>query len=53
MGYNLACYECHFGNHDEARRIISEHLARYPNNKHMALADDSLAAIREWIENLP
>ncbi|MDA8632343.1 tetratricopeptide repeat protein [Verrucomicrobiales bacterium] len=50
LAYNLACYECLEGNHDEARRLIGEHLAKHPEMKDQALADEDFAAIREWIK---
>ena len=49
VAYNLACYECLEGNHEEARRLISEHLQLHPEEKAQALADEDFAAIREWI----
>jgi hypothetical protein len=52
VAYNLACYECLEGNHEEARRLIGEHLAKHPEMKDQALADEDFAAIREWIESL-
>jgi tetratricopeptide (TPR) repeat protein len=50
VAYNLACYECLEGNHDEARRLIGEYLAKHPEKKDQALADEDFAAIREWIK---
>jgi nephrocystin-3 len=50
VAYNLACYECLEGNHEEAKRLIAEHLARHPEKKAQALADEDFAAIRDWIE---
>jgi nephrocystin-3 len=47
--YYLACYECLEGNHEEAKRLISEHLKLHPEMKEQALADKDFAAIREWI----
>jgi tetratricopeptide (TPR) repeat protein len=50
VAYNLACYECLEGNHDEAKRLIAEHLERHPEKKAQTLADEDFAAIREWIK---
>ena len=50
VAYNLACYECLEGNHEEAKRLIAEHLERHPEKKAQALADEDFAAIRDWIE---
>jgi RNA polymerase sigma factor (sigma-70 family) len=52
VAYNLACYECLEGNHEEARLLIAEHLALHPDLKAQALADEDFAAIREWIAEL-
>jgi len=52
VAYNLACYECHEGNHEEAKRLIAEHLARHPKKKAQALADEDFAAIQEFIKTL-
>jgi tetratricopeptide (TPR) repeat protein len=49
VAYNLACYECLEGDHEEAKRLIAEHLERHPEKKAQALADKDFAAIREWI----
>ena len=50
VAYNLACYECLEGNHEEAKNLLSEHLALHPDLKAQALADEDFAAIRDWIE---
>lgn len=47
--YNLACYECLEGNHEEAKRLISEHLKLHPEMREQALAEEEFAAIRDWI----
>jgi tetratricopeptide (TPR) repeat protein len=52
VAYNLACYECLEGNHEEAKRLIAEHLERHPEKKAQALADKDFAAIRDWIADL-
>jgi Flp pilus assembly protein TadD len=52
VAYNLACYECLEDNHEEARRLIGEHLALHPELKAQALADEDFVAIREWIAGL-
>lgn len=52
VAYNLACYECLEGNHEEARRLLGEYLANHPESKSKALADEGLAAIRDWIAGL-
>ena len=52
VAYNLACYECLEGNHEEAKNLLSEHLALHPDLKAQALADEDFAAIRDWIEDL-
>ncbi len=52
VAYNLACYECLEGNHEEARRLISEHLKLHPEKKEQALADEDFAAIHDWISEL-
>ena len=52
VAYNLACYECLEGNHEEAKRLIAEHLARHPEKKALALADEDFASIRDWIAGL-
>jgi tetratricopeptide (TPR) repeat protein len=50
--YNLACYECLSGNHDEARRLIAEEVAARPGARQQALQDDDLKAIRDFIQTL-
>ena len=50
--YNLACYECLSGNHDEARRLIGDEIATHPKKKVQALGDSDLAAIHSFIESL-
>jgi hypothetical protein len=52
VAYNLACFECLEGNHEEAKRLISEHLQLHPEKKDQALADEDFATIRDWIANL-
>ena len=52
VAYNFACYECLEGNHEEAKRLISEHLKLHPEKKEQALADEDFAAIRDWISEL-
>jgi tetratricopeptide (TPR) repeat protein len=52
VAYNLACYECLEGNHDEAKQLIAVHLEMHPNEKDQALADPDLTAIHEWISQL-
>jgi tetratricopeptide (TPR) repeat protein len=52
VAYNLACYECLEGNHEEAKRLIAEHLERHPEKKAQALADEDFAAIQEFIQTL-
>jgi tetratricopeptide (TPR) repeat protein len=52
LAYNLACYECLEGNHEEAKRLIAKHLTIQPEQKLQALADDDLAAIRDFIQTL-
>jgi hypothetical protein len=48
--YNLACYECLIGNHEEARHLIAEEIAANPKKKEQALTDDDLKAIRDFIQ---
>jgi tetratricopeptide (TPR) repeat protein len=50
--YNLACYECLTGNHNEARRLIAEEVAARPGARQQALQDDDLKAIRDFIQTL-
>jgi tetratricopeptide (TPR) repeat protein len=50
--YILACYECLSGNLNEAKRLITEELATYPERKEQALSDEDLAAIRDYIAAL-
>jgi Tfp pilus assembly protein PilF len=50
--YNLACYECLEGNHDEAKQLIASHLKAHPELKEQALADSDFTAIRDFIEAL-
>ena len=50
--YNLACYECLSGNLDGAKRLITEELATDPEKKELALSDEDLAAIRDYIASL-
>lgn len=52
LAYKLACFECHMGNLDEAKRILSEYLIRYPHKKEDALDEDLLHDIWAWIELL-
>ena len=52
VAYNLACYECLEGNHEEAKRLISEHLQLHPEMKDQALADKDFTAIHDWISEL-
>jgi tetratricopeptide (TPR) repeat protein len=52
VAYNLACYECLEGNHEEAKRLIAKHLTIQPEQKLQALADDDFAAIRDFIQTL-
>lgn len=47
--YNLACDECAAGNLDTARRLIAEEIALRPERKPLALADQHLAAIRDFV----
>lgn len=47
--YNLARYECLGGNTEEAKRLIAEEIAAKPEAREMALKDDDLKAIREFI----
>ena len=52
VAYNLACYECHEGDVNQAKQLISIHLAQYPNKKEQALADPDFESIRDWIAEL-
>ena len=49
--YNLACYECLSGNHDDARRLIADEISAHPEKKDQALKDSDLAAIHPFIES--
>ena len=51
--YNLACYECLSGNMAEAKRLITEEIAAKPAARELALKDDDLNAIHEFIRCLP
>ena len=50
LRYNLACYECLSGNHEEARHLIAEEIATDPKKKEQALQDDDLKVIRDFIQ---
>lgn len=49
LTYNLACYECILGNHDEAKGLLDRVIDRSPDVKDQALADEDLAPIHDWI----
>jgi tetratricopeptide (TPR) repeat protein len=51
--YNLACYECLGGNHDEARRLIAAEIAARPAAREQALQDSDLAPLHDFIRALP
>jgi hypothetical protein len=51
--YNLACYECLGGNHDEARRLIAAEIAARPAAREQALQDADLAPLHDFIRALP
>jgi Flp pilus assembly protein TadD len=47
--YNLACYACQLGKVDEARELLEETFAMGPEMRAMALEDEDLEPLREWI----
>jgi len=47
--YNLACFESLSGNQDEARRLIIEEIEAHPDTKNIALNDEALSAIHDFI----
>ena len=52
LRYNLACEECMAGNLDTAQRLISEEIQARPERKALALEDDTLAAIRDFVSGI-
>lgn len=50
--YNLACYECRMGHHEEAKNLIAEHLATYPEMKKKSLGDPDFFPIRNFLESI-
>jgi tetratricopeptide (TPR) repeat protein len=50
--YNLACCECRMGHHEEAKNLITEHLAIHPEMKKKSLDDPDFTAIHGWISSL-
>ena len=50
--YNRACFECKLGKIAEAKVSIGQFLNLHPEDKNRALADEDLAAIRDWILKL-
>ena len=52
LAYNLACYECLDGNHDEAKALIADHIKKHPDNKQQALSDKDLESIHDHIRGL-
>jgi hypothetical protein len=50
--YQLACYECLSGNIEEAMRLIAEEIAADSDMRELALWDDDLMPIREFIRTL-
>ena len=50
--YQIARLECLEGNHEEAKRLISEHLQLHPEKKEQALADEDFTAIHDFIRSL-
>jgi len=50
--YNLACEECMNGNLDAARQLISEDIRARPDRKQLALEDERLAIIHDFISAL-
>jgi tetratricopeptide (TPR) repeat protein len=52
LAYNLACYECLDGNHDEAKALIADHIKKHPGNKQQALSDKDLESIHDFIGGL-
>ena len=50
--YNLACEECLAGNLDAAMQLILEEMRARPDRKKLALEDESLAAIRDFVSGI-
>jgi len=50
--YNLACYECLSLNLEEAKRLIAEEIAAKPSTRELALKNEDLKAIHEFIQLL-
>jgi hypothetical protein len=52
LRYLLACYQCLSGNHEEAKRLVTEEIAVAPEKKEQALQDHDLKAIHGFIKAL-
>lgn len=52
LAYNLACYECLDGNHDEAKALIADYLGKHPDQKAQVQGDKDLESIHDYIDNL-